>query len=508
MLLIVHKSTVHAAESEITMNCRLTVFQTFAAALIIASASLLSSKPAHSQASTIVSERLPIVIYDESELNPDEPQYAWEGATLLQNIRVIDGYGNAPVDAQDLLIANGKIAALGDTGSFEVPSEARIIDGVRLTAMPGLIDAHAHLVSGWRGGNDNGTRPVYVKWQLLTYLYAGVTQVYDMGNIPNTSADARDIVAAGGWLGPDVKIAGTYFETAPVGAVGANTLLPLPDGGAVGVELDKMKDIYKVEMVKCHAGTNSQVLRTLVSEAHARDMRVVCDLWHHNGNPWIVKQTGLDGFAHNMFMAMTPTRRDAEILKEEGTFVVTTSVMMDTFGGYRTEQDGDYITGNPLIVDVQPPSWVAQAQSEEFDKSLFRYNAIFDAIAGYSNEKFRSDALTWTKTMVDAGMLVGLGTDSPYAGNWTGESVHREMELWVEGSSVSPLRTIQAATHDNARILKIDDRTGAIVVGLEGDVLVVEGNPAENISDTRNIRYVFSNGKLVDRESLTRQWKH
>jgi imidazolonepropionase-like amidohydrolase len=42
---------------------------------------------------------------------------------------------------------------------------------------------------------------------------------------------------------------------------------------------------------------------------------------------------------------------------------------------------------------------------------------------------------------------------------------------------------------------------------MEADLLVVEGNPAENISDTRNIRYIFSNGKLVDRESLTRQWR-
>ena len=49
--------------------------------------------------------------------------------------------------------------------------------------------------------------------------------------------------------------------------------------------------------------------------------------------------------------------------------------------------------------------------------------------------------------------------------------------------------------------------TGTIAAGLEGGILVVEGNPAENISDPRNIRPVFCNGKLVDRESLKRQWK-
>jgi imidazolonepropionase-like amidohydrolase len=86
--------------------------------------------------------------------------------------------------------------------------------------------------------------------------------------------------------------------------------------------------------------------------------------------------------------------------------------------------------------------------------------------------------------------------------------MHREMELWVNESGISPLQTIKGATHNNARILKIEDRTGSISVGLEGDLLVVEGNPAENISDSRNIRYVFNNGKIVDRDSLTRQWKH
>ena len=136
--------------------------------------------------------------------------------------------------------------------------------------------------------------------------------------------------------------------------------------------------------------------------------------------------------------------------------------------------------------------------------------SVFDAVIGdqRSMEQFRSDAFSWTKKLVDTGVLVGIGTETPYLNNWSGESVHREMELWVNEVGISPLRTPQAATSDNARILKVDDRTGSIQAGFEADLLVVEGNPAENISDTRNIRYVFNNGKLVDRESLTRQWKN
>ena len=142
--------------------------------------------------------------------------------------------------------------------------------------------------------------------------------------------------------------------------------------------------------------------------------------------------------------------------------------------------------------------------------SLGRYSGIADAILSdvTAVEDLAPQGREWTRLLVENGVLVGLGTDAGYPTVWFGESLHREMEIWVNDSGISPLRTLQAVTYDNARILKIEDRTGSIQVGLEGDLLVVEGNPAEQISDTRNIRYVFSNGKLIDRDSLTRQWRY
>ncbi len=466
---------------------------------------------AFGQASTIVSEREPIVVYEESELNPVQPRYAWTGPTLIRNIRIIDGLGNKPVSGQDLLIADGIIQAVGRRGTLDAPEDAKIIDGDGLTAMPGLIDAHMHLQGGWRGGNDNGPRPLTLKWDLLAFLYSGVTQIYDIGNIPDRAADARDIVAAGGWMGPDVMIAGTYFETAPVGAVGANTLLLTPDAGYIGGQLDTMQQIYGVEMVKCHSGTNSQVLRVLVAEAHARNMRVVCDLWHNNMNPWIARQTHLDGYAHNLFHATPLSADDAKLLAEEGTFVITTNVVMDAFSGERFNREGlDYLKDNDLIVAVQPPHYIAAHNDGGLEATLERYTAIGNAIFSdvVSIPDIRKQGIEATRILVENDVLVGLGTDATYPTVWFGESLHRELEIWVNEAGISPLRTLRAATYDNARILKLDDRTGSIQPGLEADVLIVEGNPAKNISDTRNIRHVFSNGKEVDRESLTRQWRY
>ena len=463
------------------------------------------------QAATIVSEREPIVVYSENDLNPKQPGYEWTGSTLLQDIRVIDGMGNEPQTGQDVLIVDGKIQAVVKTGSLDIPKDARIIDGGGLTVMPGLIDAHIHVQGGWRGGNDNGPRPMTLKWDLLALLYSGVTHTFDAGNIAERAADARDIVAAGGWMGPELTIAGTYFETASVGATGSNTILPTADAGHIGGQLDNMKNVYGVEMVKCHAGTNSQVLRVLVSEAHKRDMRVICDLWHNNMSPWIARQTHLDGYAHNGFSIMEVTPEGAQMLADEGTFVIATSVVMDAFAQARVKQEGvGYIGDNPLIIDVQPPHYVEAHNNGGVEGTLSRYATILQAIYGdiMTPEELRDITIRSTKTLIDNGVVVGLGTDSTYPTVWFGEAMHREMEIWVNESGISPLSTLRAATYINAQILKIDDRTGSIQAGLEGDLLVVEGNPAENISDTRNIRYIFTNGKLVDRDSLTRQWRY
>ena len=68
------------------------------------------------------------------------------GDVLIENIRIVDGKGNAPVEAQDVLVAKGRIARVTDHGEFETAAEAKRIDGEGLTLMPSLIDAHSHIL--------------------------------------------------------------------------------------------------------------------------------------------------------------------------------------------------------------------------------------------------------------------------------------------------------------------------------------------------------------------------
>ena len=76
--------------------------------------------------------------------------------TIITNVALIDGLGNAPVAAQDIVIEGGKITAIGATGTVKAPDGAAKIDGAGLTAMPGLIDMHTHLLGGWANGTVPG----------------------------------------------------------------------------------------------------------------------------------------------------------------------------------------------------------------------------------------------------------------------------------------------------------------------------------------------------------------
>ena len=119
---------------------------------------------------------------------------------------------------------------------------------------------------------------------------------------------------------------------------------------------------------------------------------------------------------------------------------------------------------------------------------------------------FRDVFLANIKHAHDAGVLVACGTDAPaYPSLWSGETMHREMELMVM-AGISPIDTIQLCTYNGARILQDEGEYGSLQEGLVADIVLVEGKPWEDISDTRNIRHVIVRGGLLDREKLLTSW--
>jgi len=105
------------------------------------------------------------------------------------------------------------------------------------------------------------------------------------------------------------------------------------------------------------------------------------------------------------------------------------------------------------------------------------------------------------KKLHDAGFLIATGTDAPYPGVFQGEGLHHELELLVD-AGWTPLEAIRASTYDGAKLMKAEDEWGTVQAGRRATLLIVAGNPAEHISDTRKVETVMQDGTILDRASL------
>ena len=105
------------------------------------------------------------------------------------------------------------------------------------------------------------------------------------------------------------------------------------------------------------------------------------------------------------------------------------------------------------------------------------------------------------KRLLDAGVLVAAGTDAAYPGVYFGEGLHHELELLVE-AGLTPLQAITLATKNAALLLKEDKDWGTLEAGKRADLVVVAGDPARQIRDTKNISLVMQRGRILNRDAL------
>src|SRR5262249_37807837 len=192
-------------------------------------------------------------------------------------------------------------------------------------------------------------------------------------------------------------------------------------------------------------------------------------------------QTGIDGFAH------APTRKmsaeDIQVIKDHGLFVITTLVV-EEYSGRRRLADLKFLE-EPLIADTTPPWFLTELRAEATrNLSDAEKNEVRQSAAGFD------EMVLNVKKLCDAGVLVAAGTDAPYPGVFQGEAIHHELELLV-ASGMTPLEAIRTATSNAARIMKAEAEWGSLQAGKRANVLIVAGNPAVNISDTRKIETVI-----------------
>ncbi len=378
-----------------------------------------------------------------------------------------------------IVIEDDKIVSIED-GYIE-SEDAILIDLRECTVMPGLMDMHTHLMMEhhkdvysdkfFLNESDFALRStVYAKRTLM----AGFTTVRDLGDNGINSVSLRKAIKEGWIVGPRIYTAGKSLATTGGHADPTNGQKGKfrEDGGPVQGVVNGVDDARKAvrqrykdgaDMIKLTAtggvlslaasGQNPQFtteeLETIVNTAKDYNMTVAV---HAHGAEGMKRAVlaGVDSIEHGTFM----TSEIMRLMKERGTYLVPT-ISAGVWVGEKAEEEGYF----PAVV---------RPKAREIGPVILK---------------------TFAKAY-QAGVKIAFGTDSgvsPHGDNG------REFQLMVAGG-MPEIKTIQSATIEAARLLKIEDKLGTLEPGKLADLVAVEGDPIEDIRIMRTVRFVMKAG--------------
>jgi hypothetical protein len=418
--------------------------------------------------------------------HPDHP-------FAVEHVRLFDSEQATAREDQTVVIQGERITAAGPFMSVSVPKDAEIVDGTGETLLPGLFDMHAHAQPG------DG----------ILNIASGVTTVRDMGNDIDELRHLQDQWESGSAVGPRVWKSGFIDGHGPFQAP---TGLYADTAEEAQAAVNRYADLGYIQ-IKLYSSLNPEFVPGIAKTAHARGLRVS----GHIPNGMIASQfveDGADEIQHINFIFLnflagkvkdtrTPERFTAVgdnaakldlqskevndfialLLQHHTTVDVTLATFEGMFRGRPGEVSPDYAPVlNRLPAQVQRGAYTGGLPVTAENDQLYKdsYQAM----------------LRMTKRMYDAGIPILAGTDAT-----AGIMLHRELELEVE-AGIPPAKALQIATFNAARLLKQEKDLGSIAPGKRADFVLVEGNPAEHISDIRRCRLVMKNGVLYKSADL------
>jgi imidazolonepropionase-like amidohydrolase len=410
---------------------------------------------------------------------------------LVTGGTVVDGTGADPLPATDVLFEPDRIVAVGAEAESRADASAARVDARDCTVMPGLIDAHCHITFGEPASNDElffhrpqSTSMLLAAFNVPKLLRAGVTGFLDADCIHDLGPALRDAIDAGIVEGPRMVSGLNALLTAAGGTAGRL----IPDAGRLGyahvmtdrsemIRVTRQQIKYGADWIKIHVtgslpGRAGELtvwsldeLRAITETAHALDTPTVAHC-RNAASTRLAAEAGVDLILHASFL-------DEEAV---GAVVAAGAAIAPTF---------------TFLANLADHGEAVGATSGQLE--LFRGEIQATA--------------TMLRTAYDAGVPVLCGSESGFALTPYGHWHAREMQVLVDAMGLTPLQAISCATRNGAIALRRPlDSIGVIAPDAAADVIVVDGDPAVDISvlgDKRRLRHVFSRGRAVD---LDRPW--
>ena len=447
-----------------------------------------------------------------------------EGTLALVGGRLIDGTG-APAIEDGVVVMRGKrIVAVGPRSETSLPADATVIDVGGKTIMPGMIEGNGHIMFSGQWNHalyfparahefyTIGARNLY------TSLQQGITTMRDTMDPLDEMLALRADVESGKVAGSRLFTSGTILNYPGVyrllDARSADTLpvtleqlqrardalvLPVRDGAhgrdVVTDYASRGADFIKVS---AYSGPDNEppvlsteALREIVEESHARGLSVTT---HTSSVPSVVSvlDAGVDAMEHPQSTARDLPPEDAEFtdalakrFADENVYSVPLMVVLEV---YLTYYEDPSRLEDPQYIRHAPADMVQEGREGVRGDLKRDPNAARD---------WRARVATGRRNLaklIEAGAPIAMGTDKGTRLNYHESGNHvRELEIYVE-LGMTPMEAIVSATRRGAELLGREDEFGTLEVGKLADVIVIDGNPLDDIMVLHNVEIVFKEG--------------
>lgn len=465
---------------------------------------------------------------------------------MLEDVNLVDVKKNELLTNMSIIVENGFISKIGRYGELIIPNGAKVLNLSGKTVMPGLIDAHLHLL---HSGVDDYFIPyaetVYkrLKRNSLLTLNSGVTTVRNMpGGRGKTVLKFREKVNKREIIGPRILTSGPalsapygYFSTKmffPFNAILRYILKKIFLVTSLSIDVDNEKQVIKairklkkqgVDFIKTitpgkyipfidrdeslkqvllkrglkekniEASMKPEVLSVIINEAHKSGLKVACHSIYFPEDFKTAVMLGIDSIEHTPFGLIDDETFD--FIKEKGIYWVPTGFCSYNYINL-LKNKGEY---SVVMKDLPEPFYsLGEKTLEKIRESIKKgdlfYSIICEDIEMVNQEYFPKNF----KNAISKGIKICASLDAGAGGSCyiPHGQLYKEIELFVK-NGMSEMDAIKTATINPAELLGLEDKIGSIEIGKYGDLLVLEGNPIEDILKLKEVRYVIKEGEIV-----------
>lgn len=423
--------------------------------------------------------------------------------TVIRNVMVLgsDGTVSGPMDVR---LNQGRILSI-QPAQAHVSADIEVVDGAGRTLLPGLIDLHVHIQS--TSAIPGRIRIPRLRENLRQFLYAGVTTVLDLGI--KTRRLKRVKRAAKKRPSPAIYGSGRPFTAPgghPISALRGTFPGLLIDALSKPIAHEIEDDADMVRALRKHG--DSDVLKIMLDEI-PRDVPVIEDgplaLLRAQANQWgrpVLAHVGraedlqralalpVDALAHVPYADAIDPASAAAVASAKIAVIPTLAVWQSVELVYRKQSVVGPLEQQMVRTSTLKDMSRVPAGTAEFPP---RMQAWAKEVAEH-----RSDRIQNVHKLVDAGAEILVGSDSPNVGIAAGAGLHRELDQLAQ-AGLSASKLLAAATWGNSRFLDPEAKFGAIKVGWEADLLLVDGDPVANLNNVHRIVAVWVDGRRVHR---------